>query len=391
MSYATDIEPVDFASSTHPLGSEMRACMHILCNPKENRKTAFGIVSETCLPLVTESKETDGPARFLDFFSRPWQDPSTIGKKVMDLSEVPPTLIAAESMAHDTRCRACFEPDLAKRDALFAEAYSLYESALYSTKIPNVLAVVAWVDSFKASKKLPTTLSPCHDLEEKWHKSTRRFVAHSFAGMAVCALMGPERWPVKFLALASAAVTFDLDPLYLAGVLRMLLLLYGCHVAGMLSASSQLFRIQETELEVRSRYHRLNELPGVHRIFNDRIVVPILLTLQHSGDPFISHIMEVESTRCTHGGPWDAVLRRGRLIVQRNADRTAGKIPLPVGSCLTVRFVDGVFVERQCAWCKAWDTTGRQGFKRCSRCLKVYYCSKACQNSHWPAHKQACN
>lgn len=36
------------------------------------------------------------------------------------------------------------------------------------------------------------------------------------------------------------------------------------------------------------------------------------------------------------------------------------------------------------------DNPPQTTFKKCSRCKKVYYCSKECQKRHWPTHKLSC-
>jgi len=42
--------------------------------------------------------------------------------------------------------------------------------------------------------------------------------------------------------------------------------------------------------------------------------------------------------------------------------------------------------ERECANCTKKGT----GFKRCSKCKKVWYCDQDCQKIHWSEHKKAC-
>ena len=34
---------------------------------------------------------------------------------------------------------------------------------------------------------------------------------------------------------------------------------------------------------------------------------------------------------------------------------------------------------------------GQVAKSRCSKCKKQKYCSKQCQQSHWPSHKPVCN
>jgi hypothetical protein len=45
---------------------------------------------------------------------------------------------------------------------------------------------------------------------------------------------------------------------------------------------------------------------------------------------------------------------------------------------------------RVCAACKTVHILGTEPFKRCSRCLVPYYCSKVCQAAHWTKHKKIC-
>lgn len=37
------------------------------------------------------------------------------------------------------------------------------------------------------------------------------------------------------------------------------------------------------------------------------------------------------------------------------------------------------------------EKCSKEATKRCSRCKKVWYCSKECQVSHWPQHSQGCS
>ena len=44
--------------------------------------------------------------------------------------------------------------------------------------------------------------------------------------------------------------------------------------------------------------------------------------------------------------------------------------------------------KKMCHYC---EKEASSGFKKCSRCLGVRYCSEACQRAHWPTHKPICN
>ncbi len=68
------------------------------------------------------------------------------------------------------------------------------------------------------------------------------------------------------------------------------------------------------------------------------------------------------------------------------AARTTSPAPL---TTVFTRVVDGRILERNCAACGVWDRTGKS-YRRCSRCMGVYYCGKECQTAHWKAHKAEC-
>ena len=40
---------------------------------------------------------------------------------------------------------------------------------------------------------------------------------------------------------------------------------------------------------------------------------------------------------------------------------------------------------------KVCNKCGNPGTLRCSKCKKVYYCSKECQKSDWKTHKLSCS
>jgi hypothetical protein len=45
--------------------------------------------------------------------------------------------------------------------------------------------------------------------------------------------------------------------------------------------------------------------------------------------------------------------------------------------------------RRRCDWCGRTQADGRK-FSRCGKCLRVFYCSKACQVEGWTEHKAGC-
>merc|ERR1712098_81257 len=55
----------------------------------------------------------------------------------------------------------------------------------------------------------------------------------------------------------------------------------------------------------------------------------------------------------------------------------------------TNRFVGNFRALVKCANCGVLEKSEKQ-FQKCSRCGFVFYCSKACQKSDWPNHKQIC-
>ena len=76
-------------------------------------------------------------------------------------------------------------------------------------------------------------------------------------------------------------------------------------------------------------------------------------------------------------------------MLKRIEDRTTGKNPTP-RRLTRIHVVDGVFAERQCGGCGVWQRDTQTKLDRCSRCRKVYYCSKECQLKDWKAHKLSC-
>ena len=82
------------------------------------------------------------------------------------------------------------------------------------------------------------------------------------------------------------------------------------------------------------------------------------------------------------GGSVEPSFSEGIVEISKNLfERTRTGVPW----VLRGKFVDGVFVEKQCAKCGKGES-----LKRCSRCGMVYYCSKQCQRSDYRKHVAEC-
>ena len=141
--------------------------------------------------------------------------------------------LCIETMAHFYRQRAVLDGRADVRRQLFDKAFTLYRSVLYACSHSSLTSLVG--DIVSMGKKI-TLVSPVPDLH-KFSTEGRRRIAHCFAGMALCALMGTGN-PVLFFGLSSAASGWEPErPLELVNFLRIHLLLVGKYHLGLASLS----------------------------------------------------------------------------------------------------------------------------------------------------------
>jgi hypothetical protein len=164
-------------------------------------------------------------------------------------------------------------------------------------------------------------------------------IAHSFAGLAVCYLLG-VKCESRFISFTSLSVSVSADPLTLAATLRHFPFLMCC-----LSSKDEVLRCHKTMLAV-----------------TEQILLPAML---HAGrrDLFDFEV-----------GIWSGRPRVEQLA--REIAQVTGRY----------RVIDRQLVDYKCAACGAME--GKHS--RCSGCGKVYYCGKACQRSDWRGHKVVC-
>ena len=116
----------------------------------------------------------------------------------------------------------------------------------------------------------------------------------------------------------------------------------------------------------------------------DTVILPFfLMSAKEHPDLYKLHVKELRQ--------WPAPLRtellkHARVITAQALsfkERFYGKFGVA-----RARLEDGKFVEKLCAVCGV-GYLGEKIFK-CSGCSEICYCSKDCQEKHWPEHKIAC-
>ena len=301
--------------------------------------------------------------------------------------------LCVETMAHFFRQRATVEPDVGQRQRLFDKAFALYRSVLYSCKHPSLTAVVQDLRSVGEKIRL---VCPVPDLP-RFSAEGRRLIAHCFAGMALCALMGQQN-PVLYASLSSASVGWEaLRPLELAAFLRVHLMLVGRFYLGLQHSRAAppagrdgaaweyaVDRMEAVDALLGLGGGTLSKLPVVYEAMTEKIVLPAVL--RHGS----ATMLEREREGLVCAGRWESAHGFAVSMNQRMEQRAAGLIPHPV-LLSHIHIVDGRFAERRCACCGVWQSdTASNRLDRCGVCRVAYYCSRACQRQDWPAHKRDC-
>ena len=334
----------------------------------------FGVISETNLPIIMDAPlHIPANSPFVCLLSPLGKDMSVsrsifsqIEARILSLAEHPaasdefddPQLLAAESIAHTTRLVACHEPDPERRERGFKLAYDIYEGVVLA------LCHSAYNDSVLSLRKGLRKVHLMHPNAEMdmFTPQGRRRPSHCFAGMALCVLMG-EGCLIKYVSLVSMSVCLasTQHALQLACVLRLLPLL-------MVTPSASTEHIAHA-----------THMYRMHDAITKKIILPLIKHM-HRDDLFateLSYIQPDQRAECAQFA--EDAARRIRV-------RLTSPAPL---TTVSTHVVDGKILERNCAACGEWDRTGTS-YRRCSRCMCVYYCGKECQAGHWKAHKAEC-
>jgi hypothetical protein len=305
----------------------------------------FSVTEAARLPVITRAPEHFSPGSSkLCFFGNPcgrdWSAASLEYNRVKDrlfsLGETPAVpdefskaqILACEAIGHVLRTKACFEENEAARRALFDKAIGVYEGVIRSCRHPVFIEYLRRI----AVPGKTGMINACR-FEQSMHPSVRRVIAHSFAGIALCHLLGAECGQ-RFVSFMSASVSVSADPLILAATLRYFPVFMG---------------------------HHKDLFIGIARTCTQAILLPAML-------------------RAERRDLFDFELG---ILNDAQTERLAGDIAQATGRG---RVVDGQLVEHKCAACGA--TEGK--LTRCSGCGKAYYCGKACQRSDWGAHRAVC-
>lgn len=394
-------------SADHPeeMVREMHKCKHVFRTKELDFQ--FGVCEETNLPLLTKTA-LDFPSAvksFLGFYS----DPSArrldavhkIFKKhksrVLDAwSNLPKQseldaikLLAMETVAHDFRYRATIEPDKTERTQLFETAFQIYEFVLLSwcqTGITDILRCKMRMRTKTSHVSAPPDMS-------KFDQVQLRNISHSFAGLAVCALLG-QRSPGLFFSLSTAALAWNPEEALLLGsVLRFLLLATGTYDMKLKSISlpkSEAGTGWEFTVNTMDALDELMgftsstmiQLPAIYDRMTKEIMLPLVM---RAGTPEMLR----QERALLPPSAWVDAHRFALNINKRFEDLSTGKIPAPKAITHT-HIVNARFAERVCGSCGKWEQQSDVKFLRCSRCMFAYYCGRDCQVADWKRHRETC-
>lgn len=381
----------------------------------------FVMDSGARIPYHVDIRPSEGVRRgFLNFYESPlekdlsmaYAEFEKIKQRVFEVQERPPlpgefTMIQTlvmETVAHDMRIKACHEQHEENRKDMFDKAFRIYAAACIARgEAPGTGAGRQAIQSMISDCLKPpprptpsaplTVFTPVTNAKVNVHPETRRQYAHCMAGMAICALFGTHA-SVKFSFIASGAVAWaPEDTILLSHVLRIYPLYYARFKFGM------------------SRYHIDREMQKVTMGFDADTGAPVWLSVLE--EDFLKGLLWVlvgftklilvptllqwglevtlgREREILPAGEWEDTMRRAHAAVKRAADRDSGAMPDPQDKCVTIHVTpEGELMERVCAHCGVMQAQGVKLF-RCSKCMRLYYCSRECQVAGWPAHKERC-
>jgi hypothetical protein len=346
----------------------------------------FGVISGTKLPIILKGPvEVPESGPFTCFYGAPWKKDlsrallifDTIESRVLSLIDSPARhdefdashILAIETAGHSVRCLAMNEVDSDQRYILFSKAYKIYEGVLLSLCHSSLRSMV---ETLRKDLKKINLFQPVVDMA-KMSATGRRVVSHTFAGMALCMLMG-EWSAIKFASLVSAAVIWEEKfPVQMAAALRMIPLLMSMEEiqvpgAGFLGNETYISKIFSTGM-----------IFGIHTSITEKVLLPALLWANRA-ELFSMELQFIEDDKR------DKCEQFARAIYARSVERMSSPAAL---TSVRTHVIDGKIIERTCLACGVWDRTGKSHL-RCSACMLVYYCNRECQLAHWKQHKKVC-
>ncbi|CAH1958239.1 unnamed protein product [Acanthoscelides obtectus] len=86
------------------------------------------------------------------------------------------------------------------------------------------------------------------------------------------------------------------------------------------------------------------------------------------------------------GGKWKKIAEKQLPLVFNHDKQLLQEVAKKLSVAYNTELLEKLEVKDQatCAQC------GKGAIQRCSKCKKSWYCSRACQVTHWPQHKEEC-